>query len=113
MNELTVIEPTPMTRLRPQGLKARVQQLLISRAPESLTLGDISKALGMNKLDNPDISAVLAKLRNGGLIKAHQGPASSARGRRFVKRYAAVIKAAPAPVVVLEMDVRRQLAFTR
>lgn len=113
MSELIAVDEAPIVRTRSQGLKARVHQLLVSRAPESMTLGDIGRALGLNKLDNPDVAAVLIKLRNAGLIKASVGPASSPRGRRYVKRYSAVIKAAAAPIVVMEVDVRRQLAFAR
>ena len=106
-------EPVELKQLRPIGLKARVQMLLTDNPLKQWTLSELVIALGLTKVDNPDVNSVLIKLRNAGLIKASVGPATAPRGRRFVKRYSIVRKEAPRPVVVLEMDVRRQLAFTR
>jgi hypothetical protein len=106
-------DPVELKQLRPIGLKARVQMLLTDNPLKQWTLSELVLALGLTKVDNPDVNSVLIKLRNAGLIKASVGPATAPRGRRFVKRYSWVAKEAPRPVVVLEMDVRRQLAFTR
>jgi hypothetical protein len=97
-----------------QGLKARIEQLLDDHPSQSLTIGQISAALGLTKADHGDISACLVKLCNTGRARSRLGPASSTRGRRYVKCYTAIPKPkAPAPVVVLEIDARRSLAFTR
>ncbi len=106
-------EPIELKPMRPLGLKARVQMLLTDQPTKQWTLSELVLALGLTKVDNPDVNSVLIKLRNAGLIKASVGPATAPRGRRYVKRYQLVVKEAPRPVVVLEMDVRRQLAFTR
>lgn len=106
-------DPVELKQLRPIGLKARVQMLLTDNPLKQWTLSELVIALGLTKVDNPDVNSVLIKLRNAGLIKASVGPATAPRGRRFVKRYSIVRKEAPKAIVVLEMDVRRQLAFTR
>lgn len=106
-------EPVELKQLRPIGLKARVQMLLTDNPLKQWTLSELVLALGLTKVDNPDVNSVLIKLRNAGLIKASVGPATALRGRRFVKRYSWVAKEAPKAIVVMEMDVRRQLAFTR
>ena len=106
-------EPVELKQLRPIGLKARVQMLLTDSPTKQWTLSELVIALGLTKVDNPDVNSVLIKLRNAGLIKACVGPATARRGRRFVKRYSWVAKEAPKVIVVMEMDVRRQLAFAR
>ena len=111
-----------MEKMTPPGLKARIEALLALHADEAmaaniqqpgLTIGQISVALGLTKVDHPDISSVLVKLRNAGMVKSNVGPATAPRGRRFVKRYSAIVKKPPKTIVVLEMDLRRQLAFNR
>ena len=106
-------EPIELKLLRPLGLKARVQMLLTDQPTKQWTLSELVLALGLTKVDNPDVNSVLIKLRNAGLIKSSVGPATAPRGRRFVKRYQLVVREQPKAIVVLEMDVRRQLAFTR
>ena len=110
------------TNTPPQGLKARIEALLALHADEALaanvqqpglTIGQISVALGLTKVDHPDISSVLVKLRNAGRLRSSLGPASSARGKRFVKRHTLAPPKAEKVVVVREDDLRRQLAFNR
>lgn len=95
------------------GLKSRIVTLLTERQDDSLTIGEISRALDLAKTDNPDIASVLVKLRNTGRVKSSLGPASSPRGRRYVKRYQHVPPKPPSIVVVTEADTRRQLSFKR
>lgn len=98
----------------PPGLKARIEKLLIDRKGESLTLGQISAALDLPKTAHAEISSCLSKLRDSGAVKSALGPASSAKGRRYVKRYSMARQAKEASVIVIqEMDVRRSLAFMR
>ena len=109
------IERENMTAQENQpGLKARIEKLLDDKAGESLTLGQISAALDLPKTMHAEISSCLSKLRDSGAVKSALGPASSARGRRFVKRYSMAKKQKePKVIVVSEMDARRALAFTR
>ncbi len=111
-----------MEKVTPPGLKARIETLLaihLEQAAASglpapgLTIGQISMALGLSKIDHPDISSVLVKLRNAGRLRSAMGPASSTRGKRFVKRHSLIPPKAEKVVVVREDDLRRQLAFTR
>ena len=111
-----------MEKVTPPGLKARIEALLTTHCEEALaaniqqpglTIGQISMALGLSKIDHPDVSSVLVKLRNAGMVKSNVGPATATRGRRFVKRYFVIVKKPPKTIVVLEMDLRRQLAFNR
>lgn len=106
-------EPVELKLIRPTGLKARVHTLLMDNPTKLWTLSELVTALGLTKVDNPDVNSVLIKLRNAGLIKSSVGPATAPRGRRFVKRYQLVVREQPKAIVVLEMDVRRQLAFSR
>lgn len=106
-------EPIELKPMRPLGLKARVQMLLTDNPTKQWTLSELVMALGLTKVDNPDVNSVLIKLRNSGLIKSSVGPATAPRGRRYVKKYQLVVREQPKAIVVLEMDVRRQLAFTR
>ena len=64
-------------------------------------------ALGLTKIDHPDISSVLVKLRNAGRLRSSLGPASSPRGKRFVKRHALTPIKAEKVLVVKEDDLRR------
>lgn len=107
---------------RQPGLKARIETLLTihmeqaissGTAAPGLTIGQISVALGLSKIDHPDISSVLVKLRNSGRLKSAMGPASSTRGKRFVKRHALIPPKAEKVLVIKEDDLRRQLAFSR
>lgn len=111
-----------MEKVTPPGLKARIEALLTTHCEEALaanipqpglTIGQISVALGLTKVDHPDISSVLVKLRNAGRLRSSLGPASSARGKRFVKRHTLAPPKAEKVVVVREDDLRRQLAFNR
>ena len=107
-------EPVELKQLRPLGLKARVQMLLTDQPTKQWTLSELVLALGLTKVDNPDVNSVLIKLRNAGLIKSSVGPATAPRGRRFVKKYSLVSsKLTPQLIVVREDDLRRQLSFTR
>jgi DNA-binding transcriptional ArsR family regulator len=96
-----------------KGLKARVEALLVARQGEALSIGEIVRALDLTKIDHPDVSSVLIKLRNTGRVRSAMGPASSNRGRRFVKRYSFVPPKQERIVVVQEVDLRRQLSFAR
>ena len=99
---------------KPPGLKASVEKLLEERIGLALTIGQISAALGLTKADHGDISACLVKLCSSGRVKYRLGPASSAKGRRYVKCYSFVPKPKPpAPIVVSEIDARRAMAFSR
>ena len=111
-----------MEKMKPPGLKSRIETLLtihLEQAIESgtpatgLTIGQISMALGLSKIDHPDISSVLVKLRNSGRLKSEMGPASSTRGKRFVKRHTLTPAKAEKVLVIKEDDLRRQLAFSR
>lgn len=111
-----------MEEMKQPGLKSRIETLMTIHLEQAvaagttapgLTIGQISMALGLSKIDHPDISSVLVKLRNAGMVKSNVGPATAPRGRRFVKRYSAIVKKPPKTIVVLEMDLRRQLAFNR
>lgn len=111
-----------MEKMKPPGLKSRIETLLtihLEQAIESgtpatgLTIGQISMALGLSKIDHPDISSVLVKLRNSGRLKSAMGPASSTRGKRFVKRHTLTPAKAEKVLVIKEDDLRRQLAFSR
>lgn len=111
-----------MEKVTPQGLKARIEALLTTHCEEAtaanipqpgLTIGQISMALGLSKIDHPDISSVLVKLRNAGRLRSSLGPASSAKGKRFVKRHTLAPAKAEKVIVVREDDLRRQLAFSR
>lgn len=106
-------EPIELKLIRPMGLKARVQALLTDNPSKQWTLSELVMALGLTKVDNPDVNSVLIKLRNAGLIKSSVGPATTPRGRRFVKKYSWADKAAPQVIVVREADLRRQLSFSR
>ena len=97
---------------RSQGLKAKVAELL-AKSDTDMTAGDIARALDLTKIDHPDVASVLVKLRCTGRVKSSLGAASSSRGKRYVKRYKWVPEVAPQIIVVQEMDVRRQLAFSR
>lgn len=99
----------------PQGLKARIEKLLTDHPDQAYSIHDIGTALGLPKTDHSAITPTIIKLRNAGRVReAPQGPAGSAKGRRYTKRYRIVVKAPPpAPIVVREMDDRRALAFTR
>jgi hypothetical protein len=108
--------------LKQPGLKARIETLLTihleqavasGTAAPGLTIGQISMALGLSKIDHPDISSVLVKLRNAGRLKSAMGPASSTRGKRFVKRHSLLPPKTEKVLIVKEDDLRRQLAFTR
>lgn len=98
-----------------QGLKARIEALLASEPGRDFSIHDIGTALGLPKTEHSAITPRIIKLRNAGRVKdAPQGPACSAKGRRYTKRYRIVVKAPPPPpIVVREMDDRRALAFTR
>lgn len=106
-----------MEKMTQQGLKARVESLLLAQASDvsqpGLTIGQISTALGLSKIDHPDISSVLVKLRNDGRLRSSLGPASSTRGKRFVKRHTITPPKPERVTVVKEDDLRRQLAFSR
>lgn len=96
------------------GLKARIERLLETSVGQALTIGQISAALGLTKTDHGDISACLVKLCSSGRAKSRLGPASSPKGRRYVKQYSFIPKPKPpAAVVVSEVDSRRALAFMR
>lgn len=104
------------------GLKARIESLLMTHMEEAqtqgiaqpgLTIGQISMALGLTKVDHPDISSVLVKLRNAGRLRSSLGPASSSRGKRFVKRHTISPPKQERVTVIKEDDLRRQLAFNR
>jgi hypothetical protein len=79
-----------------EGLKAMVSDLLQARyehpetpkGDQGLTLGEILRALGLGKDRNGDVTSALHKLRaDGTVVHGRQGPATSTRGPRFVKRY--------------------------
>lgn len=96
------------------GLKARIERLLEASIGQALTIGQISIALGLTKADHGDISACLVKLCSSGRAKSRLGPASSPKGRRYVKQYSFIPKPKqPAAIVVSEVDARRALAFAR
>jgi hypothetical protein len=95
------------------GLKARVEALLTERQEQSLSIGEIVRALDLTKHDHPDVSSVLIKLRNAGRVRSAIGPASSPKGRRYVKRYQLVPARQERIIVVQEVDLRRQLSFSR
>lgn len=99
---------------KPQGLKASVESLLEEKSGQALTIGQISAALSLTKADHGDISACLVKLTSSGRVKSRLGPASSTKGRRYVKCYSFVPRPKPpAPIVVTEVDARRAMAFAR
>ena len=112
-----------MEKVTPPGLKARIEALLTTHCEEALaanipqpglTIGQISIALELTKADHGDISACLVKLCSSGRAKSRLGPASSPKGRRYVKQYSFIPKPKPpAAIVVSEMDARRALAFAR
>lgn len=106
-----MIAPKP----KPAGLKSSVEALLEQSPPGvALTIGQISAALGLTKQDHGDISACLVKLCSTGRVKSRLGPASSTKGRRYVKCYTFVPRPKPpAPIVVAEIDARRAMAFSR
>lgn len=111
MNKGEPMTPPP----EPQGLKARIEKLMTDQPGKDFSIHDIGTALGLPKTDHSAITPTIIKLRNAGRVReVTQGPAHSAKGRRYTKRYRIVIKTpAPAPIVVREMDDRRALAFTR
>ena len=80
-------------------------------ADTGLTLGEIVRALGLNKTMNGDVAAALHKLRTEGKVRFDTGPRSSATGPRFVKRYS-WRKAKPAPTPAPSDD-RRFLSLCR
>ncbi len=96
------------------GLKARIERLLETSTGQALTIGQISIALELTKADHGDISACLVKLCSSGRAKSRLGPASSPKGRRYVKQYSFIPRPKPpAAIVVSEVDARRALAFAR
>lgn len=101
-------EPTK-TNARKNGLKARVERLLTENYPKDYSVAEICAALGEPKTESSAISSALAKL----YVRSVRGPAVNDRGRRLTKRYRMAPKVAPAPIVVREMDMRRELALIR
>lgn len=95
------------------GPLARVEMALNAAYPAFLTMSQIAAAAELDKLSLPEVSASLAGLRAKGRLKERMGPASSAKGRRFVKHYQLVPKRPQQLVVVSEVDLRRQLAQMR
>ncbi len=76
------------------AVKGPIAALLKARSenPETadmggLTIGEIVRALDLDKTRNGDVAAALIKLRSEGLVSFETGPATSTLGPRFVKRY--------------------------
>lgn len=97
------------------GIKHQIEQLLKACSPDELTLGEIVQRLGLDKTQNSEISARLHKLRGEGKVRAITGPATSAKGPRFVKRYSAIKAKEPKPekLTPAEIDDRRFLSLCR
>lgn len=105
-----------------KGLKAAIEDLLKERSEgedraavprTGLTNGEILNALDLDKTRNGEVSAALSKLRNEGKIRSDSGPASSTRGRRYVKRYRWALKGSIVIPVTQDMELRRALSMSR
>ncbi|MCA0214529.1 MAG: hypothetical protein LCH79_15295 [Proteobacteria bacterium] len=105
-----------------KGLKAAIEDLLTDKAEAEdragvtrtgLTNGEILTALDLDKTRNGEVSAALSKLRNEGKIRTDSGPASSTRGRRYVKRYRWALKGAHTIPATQDMELRRALSMSR
>lgn len=115
----TVLKHAIDTGQKP-GLKARATQLLKDRAASTdpaiattgLTLGEIGAALGLPKTDHGALNSAMVKLRGEGKVRAESGPATSALGPRFVKRYLWKVRK-PAPTPPPPSDDRRFLSLMR
>lgn len=77
------------------ALKGPIEEILRSRsespdkdlAERGMTIGELVRALDIDKTRCGDVSATLHKIRNEGKVFVTTGPATSAKGPRFVKRY--------------------------
>lgn len=105
-----------------KGLKATIDDLLKERAEDEdragnprkgLTNGEILKVLDLDKTRNGEVSAALHKLRNEGKIRSDSGPATSALGRRYVKRYRWAGKTSHIIPATQDMELRRALSMRR
>ena len=86
------IHTTQPTRDRVKGpiealLRARAESADKLVSERGLTMGEIIRALDMDKTFAGVVSAALHKLRGEGKVIGVRGPAISARGPRFVKLY--------------------------
>jgi hypothetical protein len=110
------IAPTPK-----DGVKGPLEDLLRTRSESpdkavsesGLTLGEILRAMNLDKTRNGDVSAALHKLRTEGHVAFDTGPRSSATGPRFVKRYRWRKKAAKPSPAAPPNDDRRFLSLCR
>ena len=100
--------------------KGPVEEMLKLRATDpdkavadhGLTLGEIVRALDLDKTRNGDVAATLIKIRNEGNLLMTRGPATSVKGPRWVTRYRwrkVADKTKPAPL----SDDRRFLSLCR
>lgn len=96
-----------ITSARRNGLKARIEKLLTENQTRDYSVHEIGAALGVPKTENSQICSALCKLP----VRSVMGPAVGSLGRRYTKRYRIVPK--PAPIVVREVDMRRELALIR
>lgn len=100
------------------SVKGPIEDLLKARADSEdkaisetgLTLGEIGRAIGLDKTRHGDIAAALNKLRNEGNLKIDTGPRTFATGPRYVKRYRWNKKTKPSAA---PSDDRRFLSFAR
>lgn len=69
------------------GLMSRIKRLLASQPDRPHTLGQISAALDLTKLEHSNISACLVKLKNAGRVSYSIVPATSTKGRREIAAY--------------------------
>lgn len=74
------------------GVKGKVAKALEDAKDQegkwmALTMGEIIGRADIPKTQAPEVSSALFKLRNQGLVQTVRGPASSANGPRFVRKY--------------------------
>jgi hypothetical protein len=89
-----LVHTTQSTKDRVKGpiedlLKKRAESPDKTISERGLSMGEIIRALDLDKTFSALVSAALHKLRNEGTIIAVRGPATSARGPRYVKLYRA------------------------
>lgn len=61
--------------------------MALESSPVSMSMGELIAKLGIDKRHASDVSSALYKLVSQGKASVATGPATAAKGRRFVRRY--------------------------
>lgn len=68
------------------GTMAKVSRAL-EASDRALTMSELMAAADISKTSAAEVSSVLSKLRNRGLLVVESGQTTAPRGRKFVRKY--------------------------